>query len=94
MSSEILLQGDVVMLCRHVFDAAQRGHGHFPVTEWPLYGRRSHPGAFERPNGTKGKYDFLMECDICGNRSEGLTFIEMLWIDGRLQCADSPAEVC
>jgi hypothetical protein len=102
MSSEILLEGDVVMLCRHLFDeachVARRGQTRLPFPDSYWSRRMSPPKRFEREDGTKGKYDFAVRCDICAMRRD-FDYIEEIWSEGRLHVADifraaNSSEVC
>lgn len=90
MSAE-LREGDVVMLCRHIFeDACQKaldGANRIFVPDSHWSPRMTPPKQFEREDGTVGKADFVVACGVCRSRRE-FDLVEEIWQDGRLHVAD------
>jgi hypothetical protein len=81
-------EGDTVMVCKHIFEAARAGNP--PVlSDLPRRGRFSPRREFVREDGTCGKYDFAIICRPClGMPPDSIDMIEETVRGGMLHVAD------
>jgi hypothetical protein len=86
-------EGDVVMVCRHIYEAATRGE----LLNWTRLkykGRFEPPCRFNRNDGTSGQLDFAVACVPCSKLPSGeVDYIEERYRDGHLHVADFCMEV-
>ena len=81
-------EGDVVMVCRHVFESARRGK---PPDLASLHWEKPEtPKEFYRAvDGTAGRYNFLAKCDACVSADpHSVDYVEEIFLGGLLHVAD------
>lgn len=80
--------GDIVMICQHLYERACKGHD----IAWKVVtcvGRMIPRPAFNRDDGTAGAYDFAVMCGRCARLPLGETlFIEEVFKRGQFHVAD------
>lgn len=80
--------GDVVMLCWHLFECAAKGHElSWKGLTWHGRFEPAHP--FRRMDGTEGACSFVMRCGTCAKLPEtSVNYVEEVWRRGQLHVAD------
>jgi len=81
-------EGDTVMLCRHIFDAARAGQ---LSIQWDKVFVEVYPEPrkFYRDDGTPGEAKFYVWCAQCSKlKPTERDFIEEFWQGGQLHVAD------
>lgn len=80
--------GDTVMLCNHIFEAACRGEQPF-TRDLKIEGRFSPPLSFNRDDGTAASASFHVRCRACASVAVGnVDFVEEIHANGQLHPAD------
>ena len=80
-------EGDVVMVCRHVFESARRGNP--PDLASLHWDKPEGPRRFYRGDLTTGLYNFLAKCDACVSADpHSVVYVEEIFLGGLLHVAD------
>jgi hypothetical protein len=80
-------EGDVVMICKHLYEAATRGE----MIAWRAVaweGPFDPPQGFTREDGSTGRAHYGVECSACFKSSEPTDYIEEVYRNGQLHVAD------